>query len=147
MKELITRAQADLIFTAGPLAVALAAIAWWRLKRDPTGLAVGVASVLVGVMWRVFNAISDRMGIETLANLGVNAAVFFVVALGYGVWMRRVLPPIDDRSGRGMATENAAESAGDAGVGVAGLDGTEVDRVEAGAEAPVSRAPEGEVSA
>jgi hypothetical protein len=130
VQELITRAQADLIFTAGPLAVALVALAWWRLKRDPTGLAVGVASVLVGVMWRVFNAISDRMGIETLANLGVNGAVFFAVALGYGVWMRRVLPPIVEVGEPAPGAIPVSASAGD------GSHSSEIDDAPAHADPP-----------
>ncbi|MFY7953453.1 MAG: hypothetical protein ACOVT5_13190, partial [Armatimonadaceae bacterium] len=61
MKELITRPQADLLFTVAPLAAAVAALAWWRLRKSPTGLAFAVGALLLGVLWRVFNAISERI--------------------------------------------------------------------------------------
>jgi len=120
VKELITRPQADLLFTAGPILVALAAFAWWRLRKSPTALAAGVGAVLIGVLWRVFNTISERIGIETVANLLVNAAVFVVVGIGYGIWMRRVVPmslePVDIPL-LGILSTEPADTDGQSGMG------------------------------
>lgn len=105
MKELFTRAQADLVLTAGPIVLGFAALAWWRLRRSPEGLAAGVAVLLIGILWRVFNAISERIGIETVANLLVNGALFVVVGAGYGLWLRRILPAPPASSGSAPSSE------------------------------------------
>jgi len=117
VKELFTRAQADLVLTAGPIVLGFAALAWWRLRRSPEGLAAGVAVLLVGVLWRVFNAISERIGIETVANLLVNGALFVAVGAGYGLWLRRILPAppapsASEPSGETLCADSGSETLG-----------------------------------
>ena len=89
--ELITRPQADTFFAAlffvglvaGPLA--------WGIARRrgsrplPVALLVGGGPVLVGLLWRVYNALTDRIGLDTVANLAVNLGLFIVVGAGCGV--------------------------------------------------------------
>ncbi len=89
--EIITLAQAEAVFlalliaglVAGPLAFLVAR----RRSADalPTALAVGGPPVLLWVMWRVYNAVTDRLGLDTVANLLVNAAFFVVVGELCGV--------------------------------------------------------------
>jgi hypothetical protein len=91
MKELITRPQADLLFlavaalgvVAGLVAAALAPR--WGVSRLRLGVAAGGPLVLLGGMWRVYNAVTDRLGLDTVMNLGVNAALFVAVGIVCGV--------------------------------------------------------------
>jgi hypothetical protein len=90
MQELVTRAQADMLlnivtvlgFIVGGVAAALA--------RKRGGAAVPAAAlwggplVLAGILWRVYNAITDRMGLDSVANLFVNAALFIIVGAACG---------------------------------------------------------------
>ena len=87
MTELITREQADTLFlfllgvglVLGPVAGAVASRR--RAAVLPAALVAGGVPVLVGVLWRVYNAITDRMGLDTVANLLVNLVLFVVVGV------------------------------------------------------------------
>ena len=95
--ELISRAQADVFFgvvlvlglIGGPTAFWLARR---RGNRSPgfVGLAAGGPLVLVGVLWRIYNAITDRLGLDTVLNLAVNLALFVLIGLACGFAWRRV---------------------------------------------------------
>jgi hypothetical protein len=91
VQELVTRAQADLLFNVLPVAglvIGLAA-SWLAMRRG--GGAVSAAAlwggplVLIGVLWRVYNAITDRMGLDSVANLAVNMGLFLIVGLACGL--------------------------------------------------------------
>lgn len=84
MKELITRGQADLLLTALPLLGLVAGGVGYALRKTPAWLAVAGGSLLIGVLWRVYNAIADRLGLDSLAQLGINAALFVAVGIGAG---------------------------------------------------------------
>ena len=97
MKELITVPQADTLFLAvlalGLVGAPLAAlIARRRRGGDPlaAALAVGGPLILIGLMWRVYNAITDRLGLDTVANLLVNLGLFVVVGVLCGVGWARI---------------------------------------------------------
>ena len=47
-----------------------------------------LAGPLVLVLWRVYNAIEDRFGLDSLAALGLNALIFLGLGLGVGLWLR-----------------------------------------------------------
>ena len=55
------------------------------------GLAIGAAGPLNWLMWQVFNALTERNGLDTVRNVFVNLAVFVVVGLFIGVVIGRVL--------------------------------------------------------
>jgi hypothetical protein len=91
-EAIVTRAQADALFAAMlvvGLVAAPVAFATAR-KRGGDGLAAallwGGPLVLVGILWRVYNAITDRIGLDRVANLGVNLALFVTLgaACGFG---------------------------------------------------------------
>ncbi len=65
----------------------LTGLAWgYAVKRLPLGLAVGL---LVGVgnyvLWTVYNAITQKLGLDTVANLLVNLGLFVVIGVAIGV--------------------------------------------------------------
>ena len=59
-----------------------------RLVRDTlVGVVVGLSGVLLWVMWRAFNAITNHYGLDSVKGLLINLAVFVVVggAVGAGI--------------------------------------------------------------
>ena len=91
MDELVTREQADVFFAVLLLAgIASAPVAAWASRRRggrpvPAALAVGGPPILLGILWRVYNSVTDRLGLDTVLNLAVNLALFAVVGVLCGV--------------------------------------------------------------
>jgi hypothetical protein len=90
---MVTRSQADLLFTVLPvLGLIAGATAGWLARRGGRDAVSAITLwggplVLIGILWRVYNAITDRIGLDSVANLAVNF-VLFVVAGGIAglVW-------------------------------------------------------------
>jgi hypothetical protein len=91
VKEIITRGQADLLFEAilvlGLILLPTAAVIARSRGRRPllAALTFGSPPVLIGILWRVYNAITDRIGLDTVANLLVNLILFVAVGAACGV--------------------------------------------------------------
>ena len=87
MKELIDPHEAHLL-TLGVLALApLIGLIWgFANKRLPLGLVIGlVAGVGNYALWTVYNAITAKLGLDTVKNLLVNLGLFVVVGIAAGV--------------------------------------------------------------
>ena len=87
MKELIDEHQAHLLMLAALVLAPLVGLAWGvRAKRVARGLCVGA---LVGAgnyaLWTVYNAITAKLGLDTVANLLVNLGLFLVVGTIAGI--------------------------------------------------------------
>ncbi len=82
MQEIVTAQQVDRLFLilaiAGPLGGA--GVGWLWQKRAVHGLLWGLLLTANWILWRLYNAITDRLGLDTVRNLLVNLAMF--VALG-----------------------------------------------------------------
>ncbi|MGO8672426.1 MAG: hypothetical protein ACLQVD_13815 [Capsulimonadaceae bacterium] len=100
MKELVTVEQANhlmlVVLVAAPLVgLLLGAIVkqvkWYTLG----GLAIGAGNY---VMWTVYNAITDRIGLDTVKNLVVNLVLFIVVGIVIGAVMGKVAAKNQERS-------------------------------------------------
>jgi len=87
MKELIDEHQAHLLMLAVLLLALLVGLAWgvWT-KRVGQGLLLGA---LVGAgnyaLWTVYNAITERLGLDTVKNLLVNLGLFVLIGVVVGV--------------------------------------------------------------
>ena len=90
MQEIITMEQANRLFLflaiGSPLVgLALGSLAGARAKAAKQGAVKGFGTGLLGVLilglWKVYNAITDRLGLDTVKNLVVNLALF----IGFGV--------------------------------------------------------------
>jgi len=102
VKEMITRGQADALFTAVLLlGIVLGPLAWFVAKRrggNPlaAALATGGGPILVGVLWRVYNAIADSLGLDTVRNLVANLVLFVLLGAVIGaVWARFIVRDAD----------------------------------------------------
>lgn len=98
MKELIDLHQSHLLMLGVLLLAPLIGLGWGFVnKRVPLGLAVGV---LVGggnyALWTVYNAITQKLGLDTVANLLVNLGLFvaigIVIGIGAGIYAARKQP-------------------------------------------------------
>lgn len=86
MKELITIHQANLLMLALLIAAPVIGVLWGAaVKNVKRGAAIGL---LVGggnyALWTVYNAITDRLGLDTVKNLMTNLALFIVVGAAAG---------------------------------------------------------------
>ena len=87
MKELIDPHQANLLMLAVLVGAPLVGLLWGAFtKRLLRGLTVGL---LVGVgnfaLWSVYNAITDKLGLDTVKNLLVNLGLFVVLGVLIGL--------------------------------------------------------------
>ena len=87
MKELIDLHQSYLLMLGVLVLAPLAGLAWGFVnKRVLFGLAAGV---FVGGgnygLWTVYNAITQKLGLDTVANLLVNLALFVVIGIAIGI--------------------------------------------------------------
>jgi drug/metabolite transporter (DMT)-like permease len=95
MKELITRPQTDAVMIGvAALGLILATLMYLTAKRRGENGAVsatlwGGPPLLAALLWPVYNAITDRIGLDRVANLFVNLALFVVVGAAAGwAWIR-----------------------------------------------------------
>jgi uncharacterized membrane protein YGL010W len=87
MKELIDPYEAHLLMLGVLVLAPLVGLAWGcAAKRLPFGLAVGL---VVGVgnyaLWTVYNAVTDKLGLDTVRNLLVNLGLFVVIGIVIGI--------------------------------------------------------------
>jgi len=106
MKELITTEQAARVIAilaialpmAGLLIGVIAGAVRRRTARDALlGLLCGLSGPAIWVMWRVYNGIIGRFGLDSVKGLLVNLALFLVagvvIGLAAGVVRRRMTAP------------------------------------------------------
>ena len=87
MKELIDAHQAHLLMLVLLGIAPLIGLLWGFLaKRAGRGLLIGV---LVGVgnfaLWNGYNAITDKLGLDTVKNLLTNLCLFIVLGVVIGI--------------------------------------------------------------
>jgi hypothetical protein len=105
MREIVTMEQANALFlalaVAAPLlGVVIGAVIGGRYKNTQAGalkgLVVGMLGPLNLLLWKTYNGITDRMGLDTVKNLLVQLALFaglgLTVGLIAGVYRRRSGP-------------------------------------------------------
>lgn len=116
MKELIDEHQAHLLMLAVLILAPLIGLAWGaRAKRAGQGLLLGVlAGAGNFALWMVYNAITEKLGLDTVANLFVNLGLFVVigvmVGLGAGLFAARKRGNQDIQGGEhGDVAGNRAE--------------------------------------
>lgn len=90
---------------AGPVIGLLLGAAVGARKRDPKrgallGLCIGLLGTLNYLLWRLYNALTDANGLDTVKNVVINGVVFVVVGalVGLGIgYLRRFweAPPRD----------------------------------------------------
>lgn len=85
MKELITAGQINTLFTtaavAGPILGAVIGTALGARRHELRrfaliGLLIGLAGPANLILWKMYNGITDKLGLDTVKNLIVNLALF-----------------------------------------------------------------------
>ena len=94
MKELLTLAQANALFGVGLplLGLVLGGAIFAGRKDRRLALLCGVPPLVAGSLWWVYNGITAALGLDTVLNLFVNAALFLAVGAALGWAWRRVSP-------------------------------------------------------
>jgi len=106
MKELVTTEHAARVIAilaialpiAGLVTGAIAGAVRRRAAREALlGLACGLSGPAIWVMWRIYNGIIGRFGLDSVKGLLVNLALFLVVGLVIGLaagvlWRRAAAP-------------------------------------------------------
>src|SRR5262245_40151767 len=94
MQEIITMEQANRLFLvlaiAGPiLGLAVGSFIGGKAGEMKAGaikgLSAGLLGVLILVLWKVYNAITDRLGLDTVKNLVVNLVLFIGLGIAAGL--------------------------------------------------------------
>jgi hypothetical protein len=94
MRELVTVEQATRLFVLVAIVLPLlgAALGSWigaRRGNLRRGLGIGLLAGLAGpgnlVLWRMYNGITDRLGLDTVRNLLTNLALFAAIGVVIGV--------------------------------------------------------------
>lgn len=106
MEEIVTARQVDTLFLAlaitGPVVGAV--VSWARRRGILNGLLWGLLPTANWLLWRLYNAITDRLGLDTVKNLLVNLALFLVIGAVVGgiaaLWTRRGAFSDADRASR-----------------------------------------------
>lgn len=137
MKELLTLAQANAIFgIALPVLGLVLGGAVLAVRKDRRlALFAGGVSVLAGLLWWVYNAISAALGIDTVLNLLVNFALFIALGAVIGWAWKKTMPHPSTETGRGDSwNDGSAGSPVPVGVGPVGA--PEAGRTVAEAQEP-----------
>lgn len=104
MKQLLDPALVERILlltgVLGPVVgLAVGAAAGFRARRPAAGIIagalVGGVGTLVYAMWRVYGAITGMLGLDSLANLGLQLLLFAVLGVGLGVLIVRISQILD----------------------------------------------------
>lgn len=100
LHEIVTVAQVETLFALLAVAVPLAGLLIGALigarKRQAgrgalLGLGIGLIGPLNWLLWHLYNALTDRNGLDTVRNLVINLALFLIVGAGLGVGIRLAL--------------------------------------------------------
>lgn len=94
MRELIDEHTANVVMNALAVGLPLAGVVAGGVlgvlgRRPRAGVQVGLGTGALGVgnwmLWRAYNAITDRYGLDTVKNLAVNLALFVGIGVATGV--------------------------------------------------------------
>ncbi|MCX6380778.1 MAG: hypothetical protein NT023_15115 [Armatimonadetes bacterium] len=102
LREIVDAQAIGRLFALLALLVPLLAVAigsaLGKRKGDPkqgavSGLIVGLLAPLNWALWRLYNAIVDSTGIDTVRNVVINLVLFVVIGFGTGAglgnWKRK----------------------------------------------------------
>ncbi|HZT42018.1 MAG TPA: hypothetical protein VFA07_07500 [Chthonomonadaceae bacterium] len=126
LHEIVTVAQVETLFALLAMVVPLVglsigALAGARRRQTGRGALLGLGVGLIGplnwLLWHLYNALTDRNGLDTVRNLVVNLALFLLIGAGLGVGIRFArsrfaLSPNADTSSETNVPTNPDRSAG-----------------------------------
>src|SRR5437870_943734 len=109
MREIVTMQQVELAFRAlaivaplvGALIGTLVGYRTGRTERVKSGAVSGILIGLLGpvnyLLWKIYNGITDRLGLDSVKNLLINLALFIILGVAAGLisaryWVGRQCP-------------------------------------------------------
>lgn len=123
MRELVTVDQVERLFrllaVAAPIVGGVLGAAYGLRRAAParwsaTGAAIGLLGTLNYGLWRMYCAITNHYGLDSVRNLLINLSLFVLLGLvggiGYGLWERR---RVSRRIMIGRSEKGAVPSTGD----------------------------------
>lgn len=132
MREIVTMEQVNALFlalaVAGPvlgllIGAAVGARRGQAGRGAVNGLLIGLLGVLNLALWKLYNALTDRMGLDTVKNLLVNLTLFvglgIAAGLVFGHLARRHGDPSSDEGGSTPVGTGLAGSEPVSGAGAA----------------------------
>lgn len=127
MREIVTMEQVNRLFLLLAVVIPLlgAALGAWqggKQGRQKQGMMRGFVVGLLGplnlLLWKVYNLLTDRMGLDTVKNLVVNLVLFVVIGLAAG-WLWNNAPRFPGKDGKDDG-ETDTLSPAEAGAGPTG---------------------------
>jgi hypothetical protein len=98
LREIVDLQSLERLFLLGaillPLLGAGIGFAWGSRRNETTqgvrkGLLLGLLGTLNWVLWKVYNLITSKMGLDTVRNVVVNGVLFIVAGVVLGILLRR----------------------------------------------------------
>ncbi|NLH98623.1 MAG: hypothetical protein GX446_03920 [Chthonomonadales bacterium] len=117
MRELVSIEAVERLFVvlaiAGPIIGGLAGAVLGLRTRSVArsalrGFAVGMAGVANWLLWRMYNALTDHYGLDSVKNLLVNLVIFTGLGLAAGVAYGYMMRRRDDQGAEGQTQEASA---------------------------------------
>jgi hypothetical protein len=114
MRELVDAGQVGIAVAALSGLALVAAAVLLATSRGKIGARrlglIAAALVPAWPLWLIYNAIEDHFGLESVAALLINLALFAAVGIGIGLALRR-LWPTDPAEATSLSSEPTPESA------------------------------------
>lgn len=100
MREIVNVGEVErllvVLAVVGPMAgAAIGGLATHSHRGALRGISVGLLLSLTWIMWHIYNAVTDRLGLDTVKNVFVNLGLFVCVGVIAGLVMRRIFRPDD----------------------------------------------------
>jgi len=70
-----------------------------RVGAPRIGICIGLVGPANWLLWKLYNALTDRNGLDTVRNFAVNLAVFLTIGLAIGVVAGRIHRPDPEATG------------------------------------------------
>ncbi len=100
--------QALAVLSGAALVAAALLVGLGRMRNQPSWFRAGLGcavAILAWPLWMVYNRIEDQFGLDSVAGLLINLALFLAVGVGGGLLLRKLWSSPLDTGHRGAETQ------------------------------------------